>query len=90
MRHFLLIYDVKFGRLGDEPKEFKHADAAVTAYMAAEEQYRVDGTKQVMLIASDSLDTIKVTHRNFFERETIDDLIRSVMPTSGSEHLGVC
>ena len=39
---------------------------AVEAYAAAEEDHRDSEWMQVVLIGSDSLDTVRITHPNYF------------------------
>ncbi len=85
MRHFLLIYDIDHGRLVDPPREFKHADRelALEEYARLEAVHR--GTRvQVVLIAADSLDAVKVTHANFFVRDSIEALVRDAMRQAGA------
>ena len=65
--HFLLVFDHKQGKLVDVPQEFTDAAAAVAAYSAKERDY--DGTSgvEIVLIGSDSYDTVKITHANYFD-----------------------
>ena len=42
------------------------ADAAMTAYRAAEIEYRDRPEMDIVLIGSDSLDTVKITHSTYF------------------------
>lgn len=66
-RHFLLIYDQEHGVLLDEPQEFESAAEASAAYEDAERRHESDHERvEVVLVASDSLDTVKRTHANFF------------------------
>jgi hypothetical protein len=78
MKHFLLIYDVKSSTLRDQ-REFDDAASATAAYELAERAHLRDDHVQIVLVASDSLDTVKVTHGNFFERTDFDELFRSVL-----------
>jgi hypothetical protein len=43
------------------------SEAALSAYAAAEETYRESEWMQIVLIGSDSIDTVRVTHANYFE-----------------------
>lgn len=65
--HFLLIYDRLRGSLAQEPLEFNDAAAAAQAYESAELEHRGDRDLEIVLIGADSLDTVKQTHRNYFE-----------------------
>jgi hypothetical protein len=85
MRHFLLIYDIDQGRLAEPPREFRHSERAhaLEEYARLETLHR--GTRvQVVLIAADSLDAVKVTHANFFVRDSIEALLRDAMEQAGA------
>lgn len=76
MRHFLLLYNVERGELTTPPREFRKADEAMRAYAEAEQAHRDDATMQVVLVASDSIETVKVTHGNFFRMSTFEEVVR--------------
>ena len=86
MFHFLLIYDTEAGELMGEPRVFDHAAPAIEAYIAAEAAYQEKPSFQVVLIGSDSLDTVKVTHGNFFRRQTLQQLIDGMFPEVATLH----
>jgi hypothetical protein len=69
IRHFLLVFDHDLGKLVSQ-EEFDSSDEAVAAY-AAKEQAAVDkggaDRFEIVLIGSDSLDTVKLTHANYFD-----------------------
>ncbi|MDR2975303.1 MAG: hypothetical protein LBV00_11445 [Propionibacteriaceae bacterium] len=67
IQHFLLVYDHKRGYLIETIEFGTDADAAVREYSALESKYRDDPAMDIVLVGSDSLDTIKVTHRNYFD-----------------------
>ena len=79
MRHFLLLYDVDKSCLVGEPQEFADAAVATTAYEAAERHHLLDDHLQIVLVASDSLDTVKATHGNFFEKTDFNELFRTIL-----------
>lgn len=79
MRHFLLIYDVDQERLVAPPRGCRRASDALAAYAAAEEKYRNDPAMQVVLVASDSIETVMVTHGNFFRKDSYQDLVRDLL-----------
>ena len=64
--HFLLVFDHCAGRL-IEQREFSDGDEAVAAYAAKEQDYDGQDLVEVVLIGSDSLETIKLTHANYFD-----------------------
>lgn len=47
--------------------EFRDTRRALEAYVALEEQYRSNPRVEVVLLGSDSIETIKVTHSNYFD-----------------------
>ena len=78
LRHFLLTYDGARGRLRSV-QSFHRADRAVAAYQAEEQNYSAEDQVQVVLVAADSLETVKKTHSNFWHGESVDQLIRDVI-----------
>lgn len=64
-QHFLLIHDVENG-------EFRHEsfgtdfDAAHSALIAAEARWPDESKVRVVLVSSDSLETVKRTHSSWF------------------------
>ncbi len=63
---FLLVYDHGLGRLV-RIETFEDADAAVEEYSRVEQLSLRDGALEVVLIGADSLETVRVTHANYFE-----------------------
>lgn len=74
-RDFLLVYDHRQRRL-IEIEEFRDGKAAVAAYGAKEREHLRDPSIEVVLLGSDSLDTIKVTHRNYFDERLPDSVAK--------------
>jgi len=76
--HFLLVYDGKAGRLLREPVEFEDSDEslAVEEYGKTEDEFEDRPDIQVLLLSADSLDTLRVTHANFFSDLTFEDAVR--------------
>lgn len=65
--HFLLVFDHALGRLINQ-REFGHdLDAAVAAYGKAEHDYRDNDDIDIVLVGSDSIETVKITHANYFD-----------------------
>ena len=64
--HFLLVFDHVAGRL-IEQHDFVDSDEAVAAYAAKEQEYEGHELIEIVLIGSDSLETIKLTHANYFD-----------------------
>lgn len=78
LRHYLLVFDHRDGRLLVEPREFRQTDEAVQAYATAESRYDSDDWVEVVLIGSDSLATVEKTHPNFFGASPLDRYLRVV------------
>lgn len=65
VQHFLVVYDVMAGEATIEPfgPDYK---AAVAAYEGAEREHRDDGNIEVVLLGSDSRETLERTHASYF------------------------
>jgi hypothetical protein len=66
INHFLVIYDINNGLAHVDPFEGDY-DGALEAYARAEEQYRNDNNVEVVLLGSDSIETLERTHSSYFE-----------------------
>lgn len=64
-KHYLLVFDHSKARLVQDT-EYQDVDAALMAYEAAESVYDPEQF-EVVLIGSDSLDTVRQTHANYFD-----------------------
>jgi hypothetical protein len=64
--HFLLAYDLKEQRLVLQ-REFDDGAEAATAYADLESEHRDNGDLEIVLVGADSLETIKVTHAQYFD-----------------------
>lgn len=67
IQHFLLVFDHRAARLLDERHFGADGEAALKAYSAAERQYRDDRDMEIVLIGSDSIETVRLTHANYFD-----------------------
>lgn len=83
LEHFLLVFDHEAGELLEELHFGMDSDAAVAAYAQKEEEYRGREKMEIVLIGSDSLETVKITHANYFEPSPVaaiskflEDLLR--------------
>lgn len=83
IQHFLLIYDHGRGRLVRVEHFGTDSKGAVARYEEVEKIYRGDRAMDIVLVGSDSLDTVKVTHANYFEaNDEMADLTRYVKAVS--------
>ena len=66
INHFLVVYDIDNGLAHVDPFE-RDYDAALVAYSKAEKTYRDDRNVEVVLLGSDSIETLERTHSSYFE-----------------------
>ncbi len=66
LHHFLLVFDHQAGKLVHQ-EEFTNAPEAIRAYSDMELKHLDERGIEVVLIGSDSLETIRRTHANYFE-----------------------
>jgi hypothetical protein len=64
--HFLLVYDHRAGALVGEPRQFSDATEAAQAYAELEREHRGERHLEIVLVGSDSIETIRLTHGNYF------------------------
>ena len=67
INHFLIVYDHETGRLEELVEFGEDSDRAVAAYGAKEKELAGRQLVEIVLIGSDSLDTVKLTHANYFD-----------------------
>ncbi len=65
IKHFLLVYDIPSAHADVRPYGTDY-DAALDAYEQAERDVRGRSDVEVVLLSSDSLETIKRTHSSYF------------------------
>ena len=63
--HFLLVYDLRARRLVDV-RTFTNPEEATAAYGQAEREHLDDRDTEIVLVGSDSLETVKRTHAHYF------------------------
>lgn len=64
--HFLVIYDIRAAK-ADLVQFGTDYEAALDAYNRAEEDHRDDPNTEVVLLGSDSVETLERTHSSYFE-----------------------
>lgn len=67
IKHFLLVFDHDAGQLIETVEFGPDGDRAVKAYAAKEAEYRLNPRIEIVLIGSDSLATVRLTHANYFD-----------------------
>jgi hypothetical protein len=66
VKHFLILYDILLGEATVTPFD-KDYESAVSAYERLEQEHREDPNVEVVLLGSDSIDTLRRTHSSYFE-----------------------
>lgn len=67
IQHFLLVFDHRRGELVEE-RHFGHdSQTALAAYSKAEQEHRNDPMMEIVLIGSDSIETVRLTHANYYD-----------------------
>jgi hypothetical protein len=67
IHHFLLVFDHVQGRLVDQLEFGTDSKAAVAAYTQKEQELHDQRSIEIVLIGSDSIETVKLTHANYFD-----------------------
>ena len=67
LSQFLIVFDHEQGALHQDIAVFADPADALHAYDAAERHFAKQAHIQVVLIGSDSLDTVRRTHANYFD-----------------------
>lgn len=76
--HFLLVYSHKEHKLVRQD-EFRDSSKAVAAYGIAEYDNRNNDDYEIVLVGSDSIQTIMKTHGHYFAKETADSFSNLVL-----------
>ena len=66
LRHFLIVFDHRQGRIIRDAS-FDDVNEAVTVYSKTEREYTANSMVEVVLIGSDSIETVRRTHANYFD-----------------------
>jgi hypothetical protein len=67
INHFLLVFDHELGRLVEERDFGIDASSALQAYSELERKHQDDRLIEIVLIGSDSIETVRLTHANYFD-----------------------
>ena len=67
IQHFLLVFDHAQGHLIDMVEFGNDGDQAVAAYAEKESAYQGSRNIEIVLIGSDSIETVQLTHANYFD-----------------------
>lgn len=79
IQHFLIVFDHGEGKLLEDRAFGEDADAAIAAYAEKEHEFAGRDLIEIVLIGSDSLETVKLTHANYFDGSvTINKFLRDL------------
>jgi hypothetical protein len=67
IKHFLITFDHAAGKLVAVEEFGGNSAKAVAAYSAKEKELQGRKMIEIVLIGSDSLDTVRLTHANYFD-----------------------
>ena len=65
--HFLLVFDHEQAKLIHQDDFGHDLEAAVAAYGEMEKKHRDNDSIDIVLVGSDSIETVMVTHANYFD-----------------------
>ncbi|SDB92298.1 hypothetical protein GA0111570_1094 [Raineyella antarctica] len=82
IKHFLLVYDRAEGHQVAVEEFGTDSAAAVRRYQELEREHASNPRMDIVLVGSDSLDTVRVTHANYFVEgaatvEALESYLRS-------------
>lgn len=79
IQHFILVFDRRAGHLVQQIEYGTEAKAAVRQYEELEERFRDSPHMDIVLVGSDSIETVKITHANYFDgtaKDVFADVLR--------------
>jgi hypothetical protein len=84
IKHFLVIYNIPMGIARVEPFDDDY-EAALATYSRLEEVHREDPDVEVVLLGSDSLETLHRTHSSYFDlsEKHLDHVVGSELAELG-------
>jgi len=81
IHHFLLVFDHSQGKLIEQVDFLTDGARAVRAYSAKETEYRDRRDIEIVLVGSDSIDTVKLTHANYFDHSiALSKYLHGILP----------
>lgn len=85
LKHFLIVFDRRTGKQL-EVTEYQNSDVALAAYEQAEAERRDDKMIDIVLVGSDSLDTVRVTHASYFREGITASNVEDYLRQFAKEH----
>lgn len=81
IHHFLLVFDHAAGQLIEQVNFGTDGPKAVKEYAAKEAEYRDRKDIEIVLVGSDSIETVKMTHANYFDRTiALSKWLQGILP----------
>lgn len=81
IHHFLLVFDHGAGQMIEQIDFGTDSKAAVAAYAAKEHEYRDRKDIEIVLVGSDSIETIRHTHANYFDGSIVlSKYLQGILP----------
>lgn len=83
VKSFLIVFDHARNELISCDQFGTDSSAATAAYSAKESYYRDSDSVDIVLVGSDSLETVKITHSTYFKdgaRDLVARALSSVIP----------
>lgn len=81
VKNFILVYNHASQELEETYSFEDNTLAATRKYGELEEKYRGHTEMDIVLVGSDSIETVKITHANYFTGQAqrrVDDLFKSL------------
>lgn len=78
IQHFLLVFDHSKNELIKQVTFGDDATAATVAYGEMERKHRESHAIDIVLVGSDSIETVMVTHANYFTGNSINKIKRAL------------
>jgi glucose dehydrogenase len=72
IQNFILVFDRRAGELVAKIEFGTHVKAAVDEYERLEEKHRNEPHMDIVLVGSDSIETVQITHANYFNGKARD------------------
>jgi len=67
IQHFLLVFNHEAGKLVDQRDFGSNLEKAVAEYTRLEREFKDSPMMDIVLVGSDSIDTVRITHANYFD-----------------------
>lgn len=72
IQHFILVFDRRAGHMVEQLSFGPNASKALAKYEELEQFHRASAHMDIVLVGSDSIETVKVTHANYFDGSAKD------------------